>query len=141
MTDHIINAELHLPQGEEMKATQVTGQTIHEKGKIKGTYNNNSMLNKLSYDVEFPDGEIYEFGMDIISKIMFSQVDTSRHHMTMLDSILTYKCDEKAVSKKDKFILTKQSHKHLHKTTEGFKFHVLWRDRSSQWVSLAKLKE
>ena len=66
MTDLIINSEVHLPQGEEMKAARVTERSTDEKGEIIGTYDENPILNTLMYDVEFPNGEIKEYGANIV---------------------------------------------------------------------------
>jgi hypothetical protein len=141
MMDLIINSEVHLPQGEEMKAAKVTGRALNEKGELIGEYNENPILNTLHYNVEFPNGETREYGANIIAENMYAQVDTSGNQTTMLDSILNFEKDDNALSKSEKYITNKRGCKHLCKTTDGYKFQVLWRDGSSQWVSLAKLKE
>ena len=141
MTDPIINSEVHLPQGEEMKAARITGRSRNEKGEIVGTYNENPILNTLTYDVEFPDGEIREYGANIIAENMFSQIDNNGHYSTKLNSIITYKRNDKAVHKNDKYFITKRGRKHLRKTTDGYNLQVQWQDGSRQWTSLAKLKE
>ena len=141
MTDLIINSEVHLPQGEDIKAAKVTGRTLNSKGELTGTYNENPILNTLTYDVEFPDGEVREYGANIIAENMFAQVDTSGNYTTMLDSIIRFEKDDTAIPKSDKYFITKSGRKHLRKTTQGFKFQVVWKDGSSQWVSLSKLKE
>ena len=58
LTDMVINAELSLPQGELMQPAKVIGRSKDEHGKIVGTYDTNSLLNTLVYDVEFPDGDV-----------------------------------------------------------------------------------
>ena len=141
MTDPLINAEVHLPQGEELKAATVTGRSLDPQGETVGTYHSNPMLNTMVYDVEFPDGQIKEYSANIIAENMYAQVDSSGNYMTMLDSIISHNKDSKAVEKQDKYIITKTGRKHLRRTTDGYNFKVLWRDGSSQWVTLKKLKE
>jgi hypothetical protein len=128
MTDPIINSEVHLPQGEEMKAARVTGRSTDEKGEINGKYNANPILNTLTYDVEFPNGEIKEDGANIIAENMLSQIDHNGHFSTKLDSILAYKRTDKDISKADKYYVTKSGRKHLHKTTDGYRLQVQWQD-------------
>lgn len=45
MTDLLIHAEVHLPQGEEMRAAKVQKQSWNEDGEIVGTYDENPILN------------------------------------------------------------------------------------------------
>ena len=80
ITDQCINAKLNLPQGKEMKNTKVIGRTKDSNGEVVGTYNENPFLNTIIYDVEFPDGEIKEYGANVITENMYSQVDSDGHH-------------------------------------------------------------
>jgi len=66
MTDLLIHAEVHLPQGEEMKAAKVKKQSRNEGGEIVCTYDDNPILNTLVYDVEFPYGEVREYAANLI---------------------------------------------------------------------------
>ena len=54
--DQIINTEVQLQLGEEMVTGKVTQRTIGPDGQVTGTYGNNSYLNSIIYNVEFPDG-------------------------------------------------------------------------------------
>ena len=60
LTDLLIHAEVHLPQGEEMQCAKVLRRSKNENGEVIGTYNENPILNTLVYDVEFPDGDVRE---------------------------------------------------------------------------------
>ena len=90
VTDHLIHAELYLPQGENLRSTKVIGRSKDDDGNVVGTYDTNPMLNSLVCDVEFPDGEIKEYSANIIAENMYSQVDSNGHHHTLLDSIVDY---------------------------------------------------
>ena len=60
--DQIINAEVQLQLGEEMVNGKVIQRTIGPDGQVTGTYDNNPFLNSIIYDVEFPEGQVKEYG-------------------------------------------------------------------------------
>ena len=72
---------------------------------------------------------------------MYSQLDEDGFSQTMLDAILDFSRDDKAVAKEDKYITTKTGTRRLRKTTLGWKLLVLWKDGSEQWIPLKLLKE
>ena len=72
ITDQWINAELSLPQGEEMRNAKVIGRSKDSDGEVIGTYDENPFLNTIIYDVEFPDGEIKEYAANVIAENMYS---------------------------------------------------------------------
>ena len=53
--NQIINAEVQLQLGDEMVTGKVFQRTIGPDGQVTGTYDDNSFLNSVIYDVEFPD--------------------------------------------------------------------------------------
>ena len=124
ITDHWINMELRLPQGEEMKAARVVGRTKDIDGKVIGEYNNNPMLNTMLYDVEFEDGQTREYCANVISENMYAQVDTEGHSYNLLDGIVDFKKDSNAIDKADKYIMTKSGQRRLRKSTKGWKLLV-----------------
>lgn len=72
LTDLLIHAEVHLPQGEEIKAAKVLRRSKNENDEIVGTYNENTILNTLVNDVEFPDGDVREYSANIIAENMYA---------------------------------------------------------------------
>ena len=141
ITDYLIHSEIHLPQGEEMRAAKVLRRSRNEDGEIVGTHNENPLMNTLVYDVEFPDGEVREYSANILAENMYAQVDADGHTHTMLDSIIDYSKDGNAVSKEDGYVITKRGRKRRRMTTAGWMLNVLWKDGSEQWIPLAIMKE
>ena len=72
-----------------MKPVKVIRRTQDVHGNIIGTYDSNLLLNTMIYDVEFMDGNIREFGANIIAENVYSHVDNSGYHDSILESILT----------------------------------------------------
>lgn len=141
LTDLLIHAEVHLPQGEEMQRAKVIRRSKNENGEIVGAYNENPILNTLVYDVEFPDGDVREYSANIIAENMYAQVDADGFSHMLLDYIADYKKDGNAIDKADSYVITKSGRRRLRKSTNGWHLQVKWKDGSSQWIPLKILKE
>ena len=139
--DRLIHAELNLHQGEKMMNAKVIGRSRDKNGNIVGTYDNNPMLNTVIYDVEFPDGAVKQYAANTIAENMYAQVDSEGFQYTLLDSIIDYATNDRAVSKANKYFVTRQGTRRLRHTTAGWKLLVLWKDGSEQWIPLKDLKE
>ena len=53
-----MNAEVLLPQGEDVRLAKVIRRNIDSDSKFIGDYNNITMLNTILYDVQLRDGTI-----------------------------------------------------------------------------------
>ena len=58
MADTPMNAELLLPQGEDMWPARVIGLSVNCDGKVIGKHNDIPILNTILYDMELPDGAV-----------------------------------------------------------------------------------
>ena len=68
--------EVLLPQdGEHTRAAKVVGRSKDDRGNIKGSFNNNLILNTRVYDVMFPDGAVQQYGANVIAENLYEQVD------------------------------------------------------------------
>ena len=72
---------------------------------------------------------------------MYAQVDTEGHVHTMLDPIIDYTKNGNAVTKEDRYVVTKRGQRCERKTTTGWMLNVLWKDISEQWILLSIMKE
>ena len=93
------------------------------------------------YDVEFPDGTIKEYAANIIAENMYAQVDPDGHVHGILDSIIDFKKDDKALSKDDLYVTTKSGRRRIRETTSGWNFLIQFKDGSEVWMPLKRLKE
>ena len=120
--DKIINAEVMIQNGDEMAMGKVARRSLDADGRTTGTYHDNPFLNTITYDVEFSDGQIKEYGANIIAEKLLSQVDSDRYSLSLMDSIIDHKKDlSQAILMEDKYIATKSGQKRLRKTTKGWK--------------------
>ena len=138
--DEFINADVLLPHND----THVTGRVIARKrdadGELKGTRNENPILDTRTYQVEFPDGEVTEYAANVIAENMWAQCDLEGRQHLLLDSIVDHRTDGTAVKFADRFV-TVGNKKHLRKTTTGWFLCVQWKDGTMSWERLADLKE
>ena len=105
-------------KGENTNA-KVIGRSKDADGNIIGNYNDNPFLNTMIYDVEFPDGTIKEYADNIIIEIIYAQVDTDGYAHGILDIIIDFNKDDKALSKDDLHVTTKSGRHCIRKTTSG----------------------
>ena len=139
--DTLINAEVLLPQGEELRKARVRKRIIGTDGNEIGEYDSNPLLNTLIYEVEFPDGTVRDYGANVIAENLYSQLDPDGYRQQVMDCILEHSSDDTAVAKADKYAITKGGSKRLRKTTIGWKMLIRWTDGNEEWIPLKKLKE
>ena len=108
--DKIINAEVMIQN--EMAMGKVARRSLDADGRTTGTYHDNPFLNTITYDVEFPDGQVKEYGANIIAENMLTQVDSDRYSLSLMDSIIDHQRDpSQAIPIEDKYITTKSGEK------------------------------
>ena len=140
--DKIINAEVMIQNGDEMAMGKVARRSLDADGRMTGTYHDNPFLNTITYDVEFPDGQVKEYGANIIAENMLTQVDSDGYSLSLMDLIIDHQRDpSQAIPIEDKYITTKSSQKQLWKTTKGWKLLIKWKDKSKVWINLTDMKE
>ena len=109
---------------------------------MTGTYHDNPFLNTITYDVEFSDGQVKEYGTNINAENMLTQVDLDGYSLSLMDSIIDHSKDpSQAIPVEDKYITTKSRQRRLRKTTKGWKLLIKWKDKSKAWINLADMKE
>lgn len=140
--DTLINAEVMLQQGEEYTTGKVMGRAVGPDDRVSGTFDSNPYLNTIIYEVEFPDGQVKEYGANIIAENMLTQVDADGHSLTMMEGIVGHrKHPDKAIEKADGFVYTKSGQKRQRKTTQGWDLLIRWKDGSESWQKLKDMKE
>ena len=140
--DKIINAEVMIQNSDEMAMGQVARRSLDADGRMTWTYHDNPFLNTITYNVEFSNGQVKEYGTNIIAVNMLTQVDSDGYSLSLMDSIIDHRRDpSQAIPMEDKYITTKSGQKRLRKTTKGWKLHIKWKDKSKAWINLADMKE
>ncbi|KAL7538844.1 hypothetical protein ACHAXR_009411 [Thalassiosira sp. AJA248-18] len=105
VSDLLINAEVLLPQGEDMQMAKVVRRAVDEDGKLIGTFNDNPVLNSMIYDLEFPDGAIKQYAANVIAENILMQVDSNGNDSHVMDGIIGHKKDKSAVTMDNAFVV------------------------------------
>jgi hypothetical protein len=119
-----INAEVMLPFNNEQKLARVKARSTNINGNLIGTHNSNPFLNTSTYDVEFSDHIVKQFGANVIAQNLYSQVDKSGRSQRLLANILDSQRDHTAVSKSDMCITTSSGQQRMGKSTIDWKLLV-----------------
>ena len=105
---------------DNMVMGQAAQRSFNEHGKISGSYDDNPFLNSIIYDVDFPDGQVKEYGTSILVENMSTQVDCDGYSLTLLDAIIDHCMNlDVAVTNDDKYLIMRSRQKRLRKMTKG----------------------
>jgi len=137
----LINYEVLLPHGENKHLAKVVQRSLGDKGKCIGTYDDNTIMNKAVYDVEFSDSTTKEYGANVIAENLLTLCDDDGMHSQLLSGIIDHKQTGDEIKIEDKFVTNKFGNRKLRKTTVGWLFNVKWIDGTKTWVPLKILKE
>ena len=77
--------------------------------------------------VEFPDGQVAEYSVNIIAENVYAQCDSEGNQYLLLKEIVDWRKDDNAVAMEDMYI-DHGSHRQLRKTTKGWQLCVEWKD-------------
>ena len=139
--DNYVGAQINIPYDGEIVTGTVKRRATESDGELRGTANDNPMLDTRMYEVEFGEGQLREYSANVIAENMFAQVEGDGHVSLLFDSIVGHERDDnRAVKLKDAFFV-KDGKKYRKKTTMGWKLCVQWKDGSTSWLPLADLKE
>ena len=141
VADLLINAEVLLPHDDAKQMAKVIRRSIDTNGNIIGDLANTPSLNKLVYDVEFPDGAVKPYAANVIAENLLTQVDPKGSHSHSLDKIILHQQMNNALSHKDAYVTIKRGVRRMRQTTIGWKFLCEFKDGSNNLVSLKVLKE
>ena len=64
----LIHAKVLLQYDGEMNLAKAIGSSRSDSGNCIGTYNKDSFLNSILYDLEFPDGVIKQYAANAIAE-------------------------------------------------------------------------
>ena len=119
-----------------LKATSNDGNS-----EITGSCDYNPFLNTLTYNVEFPDGEIGDHQTNVINKNMHDQVDDDSHAMQILDAIVDHRKDRNVVCKAGMHLRTKIRKQYILHTNPSSSPLILWKNGKEERMILNHLKK
>ena len=99
--DHYIGAEILLLKGDEMARGHVVAQSHNANENIIDRAHKNPILDTRTYQVEFAGGKVTELMTNVIAQSIYVQCDADRNEYLLLDALVYYHKDNKAISLKE----------------------------------------
>ena len=87
-----------LPRGYEMARGHVVAQSLDDSGNIMGRAHENPIMDTRLYQVEFKGGKVTELTPNVIPELMYAQCDANGNEYLLLDALVYYCKDNKAIS-------------------------------------------
>ena len=138
--DEILNAEVMVKIGDDSVLGKVVKRIRDKDGKPVGRRSDQPFLDTREYEVRLPDGATRELTYNQIALNIFSQCDTEGRRYQLLNEIVDHRKDDTALSKDDGWFVTKQGTRRRRLTTRGWSLLCVWKDGSSDWITLRELK-
>ena len=76
MYEHTINLEVKLKLGDKLSTSKVKGQSQGLDRTIVGLYDNNSIINSIKYELEFPYIKVKKYALNVNDDNILYQVDS-----------------------------------------------------------------
>ncbi|GFH50714.1 hypothetical protein CTEN210_07190 [Chaetoceros tenuissimus] len=141
--DNYINAEVILPEKDGTAVlTKVKGRKRDAEGNPVGKANENPILDTRVYQLQFPDGRVEEYAVNMIAENLFEQADENSWDSGIIEEFLDIRKDDSvAVPKEQGMYFNAAGVERNVVTTKGWEVQVKWRDKSTSWISLKDAKE
>ena len=142
--DHYIGTNVVVPgtKGIEPVLAHIKGRKRDQDGIPIGTENQNPILDTRVYQLEFPDGRIEEYALNVIIENIMNQVDADGYDVGIFDEIISHRCNEEVAIMPG--IDAETNINGITKpviTTKGWDLQIRWKDQSTSWIPLSSIKE
>ncbi len=124
-----------------MTKARVTSWKRDVDGNLKGTANDNPILDTREYVVTFDDGDVTDLTANLIAKSMYAQCDPDGNQYVLLYSIIDYQRHDTAIQLSDQIVTRPNGRMYKRRNTIGWELCCQWKDGSTSWECLADLKE
>eukprot|EP00536_Pseudo-nitzschia_multiseries_P010627 jgi/Psemu1/26577/gm1.26577_g len=105
--DEYLGSEVLLQIGDQRIWGLVKSRSRDANGVLIGEKNNNSLLDSRSYEVSMPDGSIETYTAIMLAESIYSSVDDKGRMFCLLDEIINFERDEKALTTEQANYITK----------------------------------
>ena len=141
--DEYIGVEVVIPGRDAQPVlAKVRKRKRDPDGLPSGTPNPNPILDTRVYELEFPDGRLEEYAVNIIAENLLNQADNDGWDTGLLEEIVDMrKDDDVAVPMNKGHITTSSGQERAVITTKGWDVQVRWKDQSTGWISLTDIKQ
>ena len=129
-----------LPRGNTHSRGKIIGRKIYSYGNAIGRTNDNPILLKNEYCVDFYDGDVSEMTANAILESMYAACDDDGNSYLMMESIVEYGKNNKHTIISDKKVVHR-GWNYMRRSTVGWQLCAQWIYGSTSRKSLRDLKE
>ena len=139
--DDLIGAQVSLPGNDGIPLlTSVKRRKLDHKGQPIGVPSRTPIIDSRIYELEFPDGRVEEYLVNVIIENMLNQVASNNWDASMLDEIISIKMGYEAINRGPDAFVEINGLKRPIITTKGWSVQVKWKDSSMSWLPLSLVK-
>ena len=102
--DNYIGAQVLLPHRDQMMSGLVRNRKRDSMGNPSGVSHANLILDTRVYEVVFPDGEVTEYGANVIAENVWAQCDLDGKQQALLEAIVDHRANNTAVKPADQYV-------------------------------------
>ena len=139
--DNYLHAQLMMDVGGEQIQGRVIQRAKNPDGTKKGTSHKNPLFDTRAYLVEFKDGSVTEYNAIIIAENIYSQIDEEGCSFSILKEISNHRHDDTAITRANGFNISYNGNQIPKKATKGWQNQVEWKDGTSEWLPLKRVKD
>ena len=141
--DAYLGAEILLPNKDAIPVLAKVKKRKRDAANLPiGEANSNPILDSRVYELEFPDGRLEEYSVNVIAENLLNMADNDGWDTGLLEEVEDFRCDEAIAIPKDKgHFESANGNKVPVVTTKGWDVKVRWKDKSTNWIPLAEIKE
>jgi hypothetical protein len=100
------------------------------------------MFDTRAYLIEFKDGSVDEYTANVIAENIYAQIDDEGRNYSILHEISDHRKDTGvALTHENAYTISANGNKVPKRSTKGWQLQIDWKDDTSEWVSLKKLKD
>ena len=125
----------------ELHRAKVKRRAIGQDDRPIGIASNNPMVDSRLYEVEYDDGTTEVLAANLLAENILEQVDEWGHKHRLMEEIGGHRKGTDALSQDDAFMILDNGSKRRRRTTKGWEMYVIWKDGSSNWLTLKAMKE
>jgi hypothetical protein len=137
--DELLLAEPLLPRDNVLHPARIIGRKRDQDGNPSGNNNPNPLLNTRVYLAEFEDGYVAEYSANMIAEAIYNQVDDNGFDEVLFKDIVGHHKGEQALNESDVQNAINADIAPI-RTTKSWDICIEWRDGSSSWHPMNKIK-
>ena len=139
--DDLIGTKVSLPgrDGILLLAT-VKRRKLDHKGQPIGSFNKNPIIDCRIYKLEFSDGRVEEYLVNVIIENMLDQVVSNDWDASMFDEVISVRKGHDVINRSNGAFVKVNGLQRPVITTKGWSVEVRWKDGSMFWLPISLVK-